>query len=151
MIPPSLDFRLGHAMSRVKTIMIVDDDADDREIFIEALKEVDPSIKCLICFDGEDALQYIKSRNAVIPDMIFLDLNMPRLNGMQCLAEIRKMKKLDHIPIVIYSTNNNDTQKSRAIREGAAYYITKPVYFHDICKAIRLAMEEVAEKNIQLL
>ena len=71
-------------------ILMVDDDEDDRRLFFEAAKEVSESIHCVSAEDGEKALTMLQSEHGLLPDYIFLDLNMPRLNGRQCLAEIKK-------------------------------------------------------------
>ena len=81
-------------MRKTQTIMIVDDDDDDRQLFCEAVSEIDIGIKCVDAENGELALKYLQDERYTLPDFIFLDLNMPRLNGKQCLAEI---KKLDHL------------------------------------------------------
>ncbi len=77
-------------MIKKRTFFIVDDDIDDQELFIEAVKEVDSSIECLSSSDCEHALNLLKNGEIAIPDIIFLDLNMPRLNGKQCLVELKK-------------------------------------------------------------
>jgi len=129
--------------SRAKIILIVDDDEDDRALFRDALKEVDDSIKCLSAVDGEDALKQLGKRTD-LPDYIFLDLNMPRLNGIQCLASIRKDKKLNNIHVIIYSTSQRPEDISEAKKLGASLFVTKPALFKKICKTISsvLAMDD---------
>jgi CheY-like chemotaxis protein len=70
-------------------MMIIDDDLDDTDIFCEALKEVDPSVKCLIAKDGEEALNLLNNL-IVLPELIFLDINMPRMDGKTCFKEIKR-------------------------------------------------------------
>ena len=72
-------------MSNSKTFFIVDDDVDDQELFMEAVNEVDKTITCISASNCEEALDSLKSGKVVLPDIIFLDLNMPRLNGKQFL------------------------------------------------------------------
>ena len=76
---------LHFSMHKPRTFFIVDDDIDDQELFIEAVSEVDRSISCIPVSNCEEALAVLKSTKTDLPDMIFLDLNMPRLNGKQCL------------------------------------------------------------------
>ena len=91
-------------MRKSPLFFIVDDDSDDQELFMEAVNEVDDSIKCVSASDCEEALELLKNRRMYLPDIIFLDLNMPRLNGKQCLAELKKQSHLRGIPVIIYST-----------------------------------------------
>jgi DNA-binding NtrC family response regulator len=77
-------------MKPKRTFFIVDDDVDDQDLFIEAVNEVDGSIECMSASNWEEAPDLLKNKKIGIPDMIFLDLNMPRLNGKQCLERIEK-------------------------------------------------------------
>ncbi len=85
-------------------LLLADDDADDRELFSEAISEIDPSIILMMVEDGEKLMKQLKGI-AVVPDIIFLDLNMPRKNGKECLLEIQHDQELQKIPIIIYSTS----------------------------------------------
>src|SRR5579863_7137760 len=87
------------------TCFLIDDDMDDQEIFKLALEEVDKSILCITANSGIDALQKLKAGNAFIPDFIFLDLNMPRLNGKQTLKQIKANPALHRVPVIIYSSS----------------------------------------------
>jgi len=87
-------------MSSVTTIMFVDDDPDDVKIFGEAVKEVDSEINFLSASSGTKALEILGTRKE-LPDFIFLDVNMPRMNGMQFLEAIKKDKKFSGIPVVM--------------------------------------------------
>lgn len=125
-------------MDTIKTVLIIDDDPDDREFFCEALGEVDPSIRCLTAENGEDGLALLKSKKDGLPHVIFLDMNMPRLNGKQCLAEIKKIKELCHIPVVIYTTTRQEDDAEELHELGAALFLTKPSSFK--------AIQEISEK-----
>lgn len=122
-------------MSKSHTLFIADDDPDDVELFIEAVSRIDQSIKCYSAFDGEEALRKLKS-DSELPDMIFLDLNMPRINGKQCLAEIKNSNKPRTIPVVIFSTSSlpHDIDDTRKL--GASYFLTKPSNFDELCKEL---------------
>jgi CheY-like chemotaxis protein len=115
---------------------IVDDDPDDQELFIEALKGLDESCKCVTAFNGEEALQKLQDEIPSIPDFIFLDLNMPRMNGRQFLIEIKKNKPLRDIPVIIYSTSTEQSDMLDTIRLGAVYFLQKPNRFEDLKKAL---------------
>ena len=128
-------------MSSNKTFFIVDDDMDDQELFIEAVNEVDRSIKCLAASNCEEALDMLKTGKISLPDVIFLDLNMPRLNGKQCLAELKKESGLNHIPVIIYSTSSEKRDIEETSRLGAAYFLTKPNKFEELCRAMSYVIE----------
>lgn len=127
-------------MYRNKNILIVDDDADDRFMFREALREIDTSISCSESENGKDALEMLTARKALLPDFIFLDLNMPPLNGFQFLSEIKKRKNLRHIPVIIYTTSRYESDKEETKRLGAAHFISKPCSLEDICQQIKFAL-----------
>src|SRR5690349_9503953 len=88
-----------------KRLFIIDDDVEDQEIFKEAVMEVDASIQCYSSTSGEEALQQLEQEVMVLPDLIFLDLNMPKLNGKQILKEIKNTNLLKRIPVIMYSTS----------------------------------------------
>lgn len=123
-------------MSKGRIFFIVDDDIDDQELFIEAVSEVDNSIKCLSASNCEDALDKLKNGKMPLPDVIFLDLNMPRLNGKQCLAELKKAANLRHIPVIIYTTSSEKRDIEETSKLGAAHFLTKPNKFEELCKAL---------------
>jgi DNA-binding response OmpR family regulator len=114
------------------TLFIIDDDEDDKKLFIESAKEVDENIKCITASDGQEALKYLRDEKNAIPDYIFLDLRMPRISGKQCLEEIRKEKRLQQIPVFIYTTSK-DVQDSIDLKNmGAVHFITKPAHPDEI-------------------
>ena len=108
-----------------KTCLIVEDDPDDQEIFQMALTEAGAPYQCIFTNNASDALQKLK-QNLFNPDYIFIDLNMPKLNGLQCLVEIRKHPQHLHTPVVIYSTSSEETHISQAMGLGASAFIIKP-------------------------
>ena len=128
-------------------ILMVDDDEDDRRLFFEAAHEVSNSIRCLSAEDGEKALQLLHPGESPLPDYIFLDLNMPRINGKQCLEEIKKTQNLLHIPVIIFTTTRREEDVEETKRLGAVEFLTKPVLFEDICKAISYVISEDWKKN----
>ncbi|SEV98452.1 Response regulator receiver domain-containing protein [Chitinophaga arvensicola] len=112
------------------SVLLIDDDIDDRMIFGEVLKELAPDIIYHEAINGEDAL--IKLNNDLVPDLIFLDLNMPRVDGKQFLAEIQQQDRLKHIPVVIYSTSSHESDKKETRELGASYFLTKPNSLHEL-------------------
>ncbi|HVE60704.1 MAG TPA: response regulator [Chitinophagaceae bacterium] len=124
-------------MDKAKLFFIVDDDADDIDFFSDALREVDPSIKCVSATNGEEALQKLKAWTGPLPDFIILDLNLPRMNGKKCLTEIKKTEILNGIPVVIYSTATEKNIIEEMKTLGAAYFISKPNRLSVLRDAIR--------------
>jgi CheY-like chemotaxis protein len=84
------------------TLLIVDDDIDDVEIFTEAIKTISSQVNCIRASDGAEGLQLLENIN---PDIIFLDINMPGMDGSECLSVIKKKEIFKNIPLVIYSTS----------------------------------------------
>jgi CheY-like chemotaxis protein len=118
-----------------KTLLIVDDDPDDIQLFCEAVTEINKTFHCYSAANGEAALQLLKVA-IVKPDFIFLDLNMPRMSGKQCLVQLKKNSQFAKIPVVIYSTSKIKNDVEDSLYLGAIYFITKPNKFEDLVKAI---------------
>jgi CheY-like chemotaxis protein len=127
---------LGPDKNMFKKLLIIDDDLEDQEIFMEALKEVDPQVVCYSATSGEDAFRKLENEMLLLPDLIFLDMNMPKLNGKQVLKELRKLKSLDGIPVIMYSTSfaPRDIEELRNL--GAAHHLVKPSRFDHLCDAL---------------
>jgi CheY-like chemotaxis protein len=120
-------------MQKIKSVFIVDDDIDDREIFVEAIARIDPDIKCYTARDGEDALTILGNNHIGVPEIIFLDLNMPRMDGRQMLIELKKDAVLKNIPVVIYSTSNSKKDMDETLALGAKRFLAKPSEFGELC------------------
>src|SRR5687767_6219669 len=108
------------------TYLLIDDDADDLEIFAIALEEISLTCNYVTAKNGIEALDLFRADDNFLPEFIFIDLNMPFMNGKQFLAEIKSSKKLQHIPAIIYTTSShrNDIDETKAL--GAAHYLVKP-------------------------
>jgi DNA-binding NtrC family response regulator len=123
-------------------ILIVDDDADDRELFIDAIKEVDSEIECTTAVDGKQALEQLKNSYNSLPDFIFLDLRMPRFSGKKCLLQIKADERLKSIPVIIYTTSK-DVEEAKELRElGAVHFISKPSDPEEIYYIVSFVLEE---------
>jgi len=118
-----------------KSILLIDDDIDDQEFFMEAAKEVDDTMDCYLASSCEEGLALLNNMK-VVPDYIFLDLNMPKVDGKKCLLELKKSARLKDIPVVIYSTSSlkKDIEETKAM--GAVHFMTKPAAFRELCDAI---------------
>ena len=123
-------------MEKTLHILLIDDDPDDGYLFKEALAALNENILFNYKSSGSDALQWLSTTND-LPHYIFLDLNMPRMNGMEVLREIKKASCCSHIPVIIYSTSNNELHKEESKRDGASLYITKPFKLADLKNSIR--------------
>ncbi len=121
---------------KIKVVLLIDDDADDRELFREALQQVAPMVQCMEADDGDVAMYLLNQPDSVLPDVIFLDLNMPRMNGKQCLNELKQSNVLAHIPVIIYTTSKRGADIEETKNLGAVHFITKPAAFDNICKSI---------------
>jgi CheY-like chemotaxis protein len=121
--------------SAIMTILNVDDDLEDIEIFCDAVREIDPTIVCLVANSAEEALQLLNS-GIELPAYIFLDINMPKVDGNTCLREIKKNRRLSHIPVIMYSTY---TRKSdiEMYRQLNALFLTKQNSYHELVHELR--------------
>jgi DNA-binding NtrC family response regulator len=131
-------------MKQIMSLLIVDDDADDRKLFIDAAREVDHSIQCIEVNNGEQALEMLKNREGILPHFIFLDLRMPRFSGKRCLLEIKNDDRLKHIPVIIYTTSKDVNESKELKKMGAFYFISKPNNADEIFYLISFVLEEHA-------
>jgi CheY-like chemotaxis protein len=116
------------------TLLYVDDDIDDRCIFSEALEHIDPSCLFIGASTGEAAFKIL---SMTIPDYIFLDINMPELNGKEVLREIRSSHDFKHVPVIMFSTSINNRDRKELLAAGANDCVVKPVNFDRLCDLIQ--------------
>ncbi len=114
------------------SVFLADDDADDRFLFEEALLEVRKNVKITMLNNGEQLMKCLDEKNIQHPNLIFLDLNMPLKNGIECLEEIKKDNKLKDIPVIIFSTSNQKETINQVYIKGANYYMCKPDNFEKL-------------------
>lgn len=126
-------------------IMLADDDEDDRMFFKEALQEMKVRTKVTLVNDGVQLMNYLNQPGNKMPNVVFLDLNMPLKNGMECLIEIRKNKRLRDLAIAIYSTSSSEEYIEEAFVKGANIYIQKP----DDFGVLKVILEQVINLNWQ--
>lgn len=106
-------------------LLLVDDDEDDRDFFLEVVEAITQNVECTSAQNGLDAWQLLNEK-AYIPNLIFLDLNMPIMNGKQFLSEIKKNTNLKDIPVIILSTSSDESIIKEVKNLGASDFITKP-------------------------
>ena len=107
-------------------IFLIDDDFDDQEFFSLAVKKLDELNECVFAADGQYGIDMLQADGNFQPDYIFIDYNMPRMNGLECLQKIRSMDRFQDTPVYIYSTTDNPTTIDDSKRLGATGYIVKP-------------------------
>ena len=129
------------SMIYYKRLLLIDDDHDDHEFFLEAIQEIDNSITCTAFFDGEQALGQLKNNGSELPDLIILDTNMPKLNGKQILAELKRIPNLKDVPVVMYSTFFSDRDNVELTNLGAMHYLSKPSKFEEFRSSLRALLE----------
>ena len=111
-------------------IYIADDDEDDRSMFVEALLELDPTVHLKQACDGMELMHILHTLTTPLPEIIFLDINMPGINGFECLEEIRKLEGAIHdVRVIILSTSSDPENIDRAFKLGATFYAVKPNRF----------------------
>lgn len=123
-------------MNSPKICLLVDDDPDDQEVFLTALNDVCESALCLVAPDGDRALDLLHNEET-IPDYIFLDLNMPRMNGFEFLAAMKKSKILKDIPVIVYSTTSQPAQIEKVKKLGATEFFTKTYKYKELCALLK--------------
>lgn len=110
----------------INWIALADDDVDDRDVFTEVCKDLDPRLHVMLYNDGKELLDYLNSPKARIPVILFLDINMPFKNGFESLEEIRSNPKLKSICIIMYSTSSSPSDIAKAKKLGAEGFFQKP-------------------------
>ncbi len=135
--------------SKSKNIFLADDDADDCLLFEDALKELNVKSNLTISNDGVELMTTLDETVPPPPDVIFLDLNMPRKNGFECLKEIKQNPKLKEIPVVIFSTSSSADIVDKTYRWGANCYICKPRSFLLLKKTIETVLSLSLQINQQ--
>ena len=118
-------------------ILLADDDEDDRTFFNDAIKELKMNNKLTIFKDGEELMDYMSDPDALIPHILFLDLNMPCKTGHDCLKEIRANPRFKDLSIAIYSTSSSEKDIEDTFIGGANVYIKKPSDFNKLKKVIK--------------
>lgn len=126
-------------------IALADDDEDDRTLFKEAMSEIKIKTKLSLFNNGKELMDYLTLPNVILPEIVFLDLNMPIKNGMQCLNEIRNHPGLQDLLVAIYSTSSSEADIEETFVNGANIYINKPNSFG----ALKQAIEKVLQLNWQ--
>ena len=118
---------------KVEHIILADDDFDEHLMFRDALRDVAPECKFTEIENGQELLKLLES---FVPDMLFLDLDMPRKNGLECLIQIRSQQHLQALPVIVYSSTNKVHNIDVAYEMGANLFIPKPSAYKEIHAAL---------------
>lgn len=126
---------------KILNIALADDDEDDRLLFKEAIEEVPIETKLSLFNHGQELMDHLCLPNIVLPHLVFLDLNMPIKNGMQCLQEIRDNPLLNQVVVAIYSTSSSEKDIESTFVLGANVYINKPNSFNNLKEVIERVLQ----------
>lgn len=131
--------------SKKLNILLADDDIDDCHFFNEALEVLPVDTKLKIVNDGVELMAYLSENTEQLPHVLFLDINMPRKNGFECLSEIKHHEQLKDLPVVMFSTSNERDKINILFKNGADVYIRKPSNFAQLVQVINHALPMAAE------
>ena len=147
--------KINQAISPLN-ILLADDDMDDRIFFEKALKEIPLATTLNMVHNGEQLMEYLAVHANPLPDIIFLDLSMPRKTGFECLAEIKENEKLKALTVIMFTTSFTrgfdleDNLKTTLNRMGAYDYIRKPSDFNELKQIIQKTLNELIAKRDNL-
>ena len=142
-LPEYLHSRMGQPALK---LLLADDDIDDNTFFKDALEELPVNVQLETVYDGVELMQHLTTKRS-LPDAVFLDLNMPRKNGFECLSEIKSNEQLKALLIIIFSTSFNPEVIDSLYEKGADYYIRKPGDFAKLRAVIHEAVKIAAKKS----
>ena len=124
-------------MSSQSNILLVEDNADDRDLTIMALKGSKMANEIDIARDGEEALRYFEDRSRPLPVLVLLDLKLPKIMGLEVLKRLRAEERTKLVPIVVLTGSNEESDRYRSYVEGVNAYVVKPVEFDNFAEAVR--------------
>lgn len=122
-----------------KNILLIDDDSEDTDVFLEAVNSLDKNINCLVQNNPVQALEYLKNLE-ILPDLMFVDFNMPVLNGNELIGRMREVVRLQAMPVILYSSYS-ETAADRLSIINDSQYITKPSNFNELVAVLKEILE----------
>jgi CheY-like chemotaxis protein len=132
-------------MNIPKRIMLIDDDTDDQLFFQEAVQAINPAIYCKLASNCQEAINQLVEPPS--PDLIFLDLNMPVMNGFDCLVYLKNQNDFKDIPVIIFTTSRNSNDINRTKQLGAKWFMTKPDNFNVLCTKLNKIIQKDSIEN----
>ena len=128
-------------------IFLIDDDIDEMKLFVEAMKEVIAGFKCTYASSGAQALKMLLYLR---PEVIFIDYNMPLMNGLELAEELKKSKELKDIPLFLYSTHISSNMLQKARELGIAQCIEKPCTMNEMIQTLKIIFTGEGKFNLSL-
>ncbi len=138
-------------MTKTYNILLADDDKDDCLFFSDILSNLPAKTSLTIARDGEQLMSELANNIDNLPQVLFLDLNMPRKNGCECLTEIKSHSMFNKIPVIVFSTSYDEEKANQLYDAGAHYYICKPNNFKDLQNAIQSAIHLIQKSEARPL
>ena len=141
-------------MKSTTSFFLIDDDTDDTDLFQSLLSEVAPQVRFDAAENGLEAIEKLTSASIPLPDLIFLDLNMPKMNGKECLSLLKQNEQLRHIPVIMYTTSSQSKDIEETMLNGAICFIVKPsslIELRNIIAAIAANVRGDLERTLRQL
>lgn len=137
-------------ISRNFNILLADDNLDDCLLFKEALEELPVTSNLSLVHDGDQLMEQLTTKGTKLPDVLFLDLYMPRKNGFASLGAIKRNSDLQKLPVIIISSVSEQESIKNVFRDAAHYYICKPSNFSLLKKVIYETLKLITQENSRL-
>jgi DNA-binding NtrC family response regulator len=124
-----------------KVCVLIDDDAGDREVFANAIAAISAEFHVILIENATECIKMIRDRE-IVPDVIFLDLNMPGVNGYQFLVYLKGQIRYRSVPVIVYSTTSDPEEAKRTRKLGAATFFEKPIRYSDLCLSLSMLLSD---------
>jgi CheY-like chemotaxis protein len=128
-------------MSKSKRLVYIDDDEDDILVLAEILLQIDDTIECLAAIGAQEGLALLDKIG--VPQYIFLDINMPRINGKQCLQRLRADRRYDDVPVIMLSTSTSDSEIKECMTLGATAFLVKATDLKNFTERLRVLLNSI--------
>ncbi len=125
----------------IKSLLVIDDDADELHFFSQAVSAINPYYQCIASSHPVEALEKLR-KEEINPNFIFLDLNMPVMNGWDCLRELKKIPCLSNIPVIILTISSFEKDAEKVFALGANLFLQKPNTIQRLVESIKKIIEE---------
>ena len=132
-------------MQTPRKSFFIDDDEDDRDFFCTAIQAIDETIDCRFAKDGYDAIEQLTAHSDFTPDFIFIDMNMPMMDGKQCFEAILQIERLRNVPVYLYSTSGSPRLIEEIMRMGAKDFLIKPTSMSGLEELLRSVLYQTAD------
>jgi CheY-like chemotaxis protein len=127
-------------------ILYAEDDIEDFNFFCEIITSIDPTVTFVNTRNGAETIDFLEGADS-LPDVVFLDINMPAMDGKSCLREIRKNPRLKELTVFVYTTSRDPKDKEQCIQLGASDYLEKPSSFHDALALFTKVLSKIPQSS----